>query len=64
MNKLHQIETTIEPMMETVDLSTLLNELSFSYMMVTSTQQSLEDLDISIKELRVLLEHLQLQSEA
>ena len=62
MNRLDQMETTIEPIiMETADLSTLLNELSFSYMMVTTSQQSLEDLDISIKELGDLVDGLRLQ---
>jgi hypothetical protein len=64
MNRLQQVETVIEPVMEAADLSTLLNELSFSYMMVTSAQQSLEDLDISIRELGDLVDGLRMQVEA
>jgi hypothetical protein len=59
MNRIEQLEramdqvtaATVEP-----DLSSFLNELSFSYMMVASAQQSLDDLSVSISELNDLVE--------
>ena len=40
------------------DLPHLLDELSFSYSIIYSAQQSLDDLDKSIRELEVLTERL------
>ena len=42
-----------------IELPLLLDELSFSYSMVYSAQQSLDDLDKSISELGVLMAHLE-----
>ncbi len=40
------------------DLPNLLNEISFSYQVIYSEQQSLEDLDTSIQELSELVKQL------
>ncbi len=45
------------------DLPHLLNELSFSYSVVYSAQQSLDDLDKSIQELGALVEYLKEQTD-
>ncbi|MDR2884064.1 MAG: hypothetical protein LBV09_03045 [Deferribacteraceae bacterium] len=60
MNRIEQLEYAMNQVVQTSvepDLSDLLNELSFSYMMVTSAQQSLDDLSVSIQELEELVDH-------
>ena len=57
-----QIDKNLE-IARTNELSHLLNELSFSYIAVYSSQQALKDLDVSIKELRGLIDCLQAEYE-
>jgi NTP pyrophosphatase (non-canonical NTP hydrolase) len=57
MESMENMDTRL--MTEVDELPHLLEELSFSYLMVYSAQKSLDDLDRSIKELGDLVGHLQ-----